>query len=202
MILALLRILLSCFIAFLIIIFLVYLIVLFGTFCKWCFAYRQIKELYGREKSYRKSQMLGTQVYNNYVHVSFKKLLKFYNVSPEKYEIKDSINYNGICYLTRADKPNPFENLSYPCVREVYYFIMDTFSDFLKYQKFCKSIDKQREQEERRKEEQQDLQQSDSALADYVKLVKADIAENEEQLNKKIQELKDELEKQKKMLGE
>lgn len=196
MIITLLRIFLACFIAALIIAPLVFLIVLFVTFCKWCFAYRRIKELYGSEReSYRFDS------YNNFTHVSFERLLKFYAISPNKYKIEHSHNYDGICYLTRTTSQY-FSQSFHPFRADTYYFIMDTFSDFLKYQKFCKDIEKQREQEERRKKQQQDLQQSDSALGAYVELVKGDIAENEEQLNKKIQDLKDEIEKQKQMLGE
>lgn len=169
---------------------LVYLITLFSLFCYKYVVYGRLKALYGRECDGYKLNWLQIEEYYNYVHVSFERLLKFYNVSPEKYEIEYSENYDGIRYLTRkVDK-------------DTYYFIMDTFSDFLKYQKFCKDIEKQREQEERRKEEQQNLQQSDSALSAYVELVKGDIAENERQLNEKIEQLKEELEKQKNMLGE
>lgn len=190
MIITLLRILLSCFIAALVIVSLACLIVLFGEFCYKYLAYETIKKLYGKERDWYKSYFYQVEEYYNFVHVSYERLLKFYNVSPEKYEIKDSENYNGVRYLTRK------------VGKDTYYFIMDTFSDFLKYQKFCKNIEKQREQEERRKEEQQNLDLSDFALGEYVKLVKADIAENEEKINKKIQELNDELQKQKQMLGE
>ena len=197
MIVIFLRVLSALFIAALIIMSLVYLIVLFVAFCKWFHAYKRIKELYGSEReSYR------FESYNNFVHMSFERLLKFYAISPNKYKIEHSHNYGGICYLTRTTSIDLTENLIYPYCFNTYYFIMDTFSDFLKYQKFCKDTEKQREQEEQRKEEQQNLDLSDFALGEYVKLVKADIAENEEKINKKIQELNDELQKQKQMIGE
>ena len=194
MIATLFKILLACFIAALIITSLVLLITLLGTFCYKCVAYGRIKELYGKQYNRYEGILYKTERYDNFVHISFDRLLKFYNVSPDKYETEYSDNYDGVCYLTRTVIQNSH--------KDTYYFIMDTFLDFLKYQKFCENINKQREQEERRKEEEKNLGQSDFALGEYVKLVKADIAENEEKINKKIQELKDELEKQKQMLGE
>lgn len=202
MILAFLKVFSAYFIMSLIIGSLVSLIVLLGTFCYKYIVYGRIKELYGKERDWCKTTIAGgVAVYCNYVHVSFESLLKFYSISPEKYEIEYSDNYDGIRYLTRVTSQHLPDSL-YPVHKDIYYFIMDTFSDFLKYQKFCKNIEKQRTQEERRKEEQQDLEQSDFALGEYVELVKADIAENEKQLNKKIQDLKDEIEKQKQMLRE
>lgn len=177
------------------------MIVLFGTFCYKYFAYGRIKELYGIEKDWEKTDLFSTEAYNNFIHVSFDRLLKFYNISPDKYELGDSPHYGGFYHLTRTTKQKTPDSL-YSYCKDIYYFIMDTFSDFLKYQKFCKNIEKQHMQEERRKEEQQDLEQSNFALGEYVKLIKGDIAENEKQINKKIQELKDEIEKQKQMLKE
>lgn len=170
-------------------------------FCYKYFAYRRIKGLYGREKDWEKTDLFSTEAYDNFIHVSFGSLLKFYNVSPNKYELGDSPHYGGFYHLTRTTKQKTPDSL-YSYRKDTYYFIMDTFSDFLKYQKFCKDTEKQREQEEQRKEEQQNLDLSDFALGEYVKLVKADIAENEEKINKKIQELNDELQRQKQMLGE
>lgn len=193
MIFAFLKIILALFI--LIIMPLASLIVLFGSFCYKYFAYGRIKEFYGKQYNRYEGILYKVERYDNFVHVSFDKLLKFYSISPDKYEIKYSENYDRVCYLTRTV-------IQDSCHKEVYYFIMDTFSDFLKYQKFCKDTEKQREQEEQRKEEQQNLDLSDFALGEYVKLVKADIAENEEKINKKIQELNDELQKQKNMLKE
>lgn len=196
-----LKIFFALFIAFLIIVPSIFLIGSFGSFCYKYIVYRRIKELYGIEYSWEKSDLGEVAVYNNYIHVPFERLLKFYNVSPDKYEIKESRNFDGVYYLTRTTSKHISEPL-YPLRKDIYYSIMDTFSDFLTYQKFCKNIEKQHEQEEQRKKEQQDLQQSDFALGEYVKLVRADIAENERQLNEKIEQLKDELEKQKDMIGE
>ena len=191
MIATLIRIFLGCFIAASITIFLAFLISLFSTFCHKRIVYGEIKELYGKRYNRCEGILYKVERYDNFVHISFDRLLKFYNMSPDKYEIEYSENYDGVCYLTRTV-------IQDSCHKEIYYFIMDTFSDFLKYQKFCENIERQRKQEEEQKEEYQ----SDFALGEYVKLVKADIAENEKQLNEKIKQLKEELQKQKDILKE
>ncbi len=200
-IITLLKVFLALFIAFLIIVPLVSLIVYLGIFYYDYIIYKRIKGLYGVEKDWEETDLFSTEAYDNFIHVSFDKLLKFYNVSPDKYEVEENPHYGGFYHLTRTTKQKTPDSL-YSYRKDIYYFIMDTFSDFLKCQNFCENIEKQRKQEEQRKEEQRDLEQSDLALGEYVKLVKADIAENEEQINNKIQELKDEIEKQKQMLKE
>lgn len=134
------------------------------------------------------------------VYLSFDSFVRFYSVAKDKYKINNS--YKGY-YFSRevVSEKVVYDNYKYTTVYTYNYF-MDSFSDHLKYHQFCKDIEEQREQEERRKKEEKNLEQSDFALGEYVKLVNGDIAENEEQLNKKIQDLKDEIERQKEILKE
>lgn len=133
------------------------------------------------------------------VYLSFDSFVRFYSVTKDKYKINGS--YKGYCFSREVVGEEKFYGVGYTIVYTYNYF-MDSFSDHLKYQKFCGGIYKAQQEKKEQEEQKKKELNKDQNLQDYLEIVKADIAENEEQINKKIQELKEELQKQKDMIGE
>lgn len=133
------------------------------------------------------------------VYLSFDSFVKFYSVAKDKYKINGS--YKGYYFSREIVGEEKFYGVGYTTVYTYNYF-MDSFSDHVKYQKFCEEIYKAKEEQELKDKQERKEKHKEENLKKYLEVVKADIAENEEQINKKIQELKDELQKQKDMIGE
>ena len=116
------------------------------------------------------------------VYLSFDSFVKFYNIAKDKYKINGS--YKGY-YFSRevfAEKV-VYDNYKYTTVYTYNYF-MDSFSDHLKYQKFCGGIYKaQQEKKEKEKQKKKELRK-DENLQDYLEIVKADFAADYSQRRK------------------
>lgn len=128
------------------------------------------------------------------IHLSFDSFIKFYNVAKDKYKINGS--YKGYYFSREVAGEEKFCGVGYTTVYTYNYF-MDSFEDHVKYQKFCEGIYKAQQERESKDKQKREEQRKEDNLKNYLEIVKADIAENEKQINKKIQELKDELDKQK-----
>lgn len=133
------------------------------------------------------------------VHLSFDSFVKFYNVAKDKYKINGS--YKGYYFSREVADEEKFYGVGYTTVYTYNYF-MNSFEDHVKYQKFCKGVYKAKEEQESKDKQKREEKRKDENLKNYLEVVKADVAESERQLNEKIEQLKEELQKQKQMLGE
>lgn len=109
------------------------------------------------------------------VYLSFDSFVRFYSVAKDKYKINGS--YKGY-YFSRevvAEKVI-YDNYKYTTVYTYNYF-MDSFSDHLKYQKFCDGIYKAQQEKKEQEEQKKRELQKDENLQDYLRVVSVDIAE-------------------------
>ena len=109
------------------------------------------------------------------VYLSFDSFVKFYNIAKDKYKINGS--YKGY-YFSRevfAEKV-VYDNYKYTTVYTYKYF-MDSFSDHIKYQKFCYGIYKAQQEKEEQEEQKKKELNKDQNLQDYLRVVSVDIAE-------------------------
>ena len=109
------------------------------------------------------------------VYLSFDSFVRFYSVAKDKYKINSS--YNGY-YFSRevvAEKV-VYDNYKYTTVYTYNYF-MDSFSDHLKYQKFCGGIYKAQQEKKEKEVRKKKEQRKDQNLQDYLRIVSVDIAE-------------------------
>lgn len=111
------------------------------------------------------------------IRLSYEQFIKFYNIEPDAYEITIDQLDHSLCIIYN------FDFMIIPC----------SFVDFLKFYKFVrresKLIKHRREEEKNNKNMQQ-----------YIELVKHGIAQNEAEINAKIEQLQRELDEHKHVL--
>ena len=144
-----------------------FLTFIFVVFCS-CYVFNEILEW--------EEVLKDREGYNEKnVYLSFDSFVRYYSIAKDKYKINGS--YKGY-YFSRevfAEKV-VYDNYKYTTVYTYNYF-MDSFSDHLKYQKFCGSIYKAKQEKKEQKEQKKKELRKNQNLQDYLEIVKVDFSE-------------------------